>query len=580
MNRALFLSTAVAFGFLVVIVRLGNLMLLDHERLWAKAQSQYQREKQIDVKRGVIYDRRGRELAVNLDEESLYCDPTEVASPRTAALEISSVTGMKYSDVLEKVSQSGGKKHFVWLKRKLGDDEVLKLKNLAPGGFGFVNETRRYYPNGSLASHVLGFVNVDNKAEGGVERMYESTLTNKGGKVVLERDATGKVLSQGLELESKGNNLVLTIDEGLQYIAETALDEAMRKWRADSASVIMMDPFTGDILAMANRPGYDPNDPGKTGPEGRKNRAIMDLYEPGSTFKIVAGTSAIETGAVSLGSMFDCSKGYIEAGGRKYHDVHKLGVIPFEEIFQKSSNVGAIQVAMRVGAGKYYAYAKKFGFGQKTGIDLPWEAAGRLPDLKRFNGASLPSMAIGYGVAVTPLQILRAYSAVANGGYLVTPHVVAQILSPDGEVISSFHGTRTRILKPETAATFKRIFSLVTEDGGTAKQAAISGNHVSGKTGTSRLFDPRTGRYSGLYSSSFVGFVPEHNPRIAMIVVFKGAKGEVYGGVVAGPVFSEIAEKAFAYMNVPRDDAFKNNLVYLGDENQNGVKGAPQWSRN
>lgn len=579
-GRALVFSTAVVFGFLFVVLRLGELMLLDHGSLSKRAENQYLKEKDIEVKRGIIYDRRGRELAMNLELESLFANPAEMTvSPQEAARGIASVTGLNYSDVLRKVS--AGDKRFVWLKRKLPEGQAAAVRELNSGGLGFVSESKRVYPKGTLASHVIGFVDVDNKAADGLEHFYESTLRNKGGKVILERDATGKILSQGVELESRGNNIILTIDEGLQYIAETALDEAMAKWKAESASIVMMEPFTGEILAMTNRPTFNPNEPGGAAAGNRRNRAIIDLYEPGSTFKLITGAAALEAGVVTPQSLFDCSKGYIEVAGKRFSDVHKEGVLSFEEVIQKSSNVGVIQIAQKLGGQKLYEYAKQFGFGEKTGIDLPWEAKGVLRHPSRFSGTSTAAISIGYEVSATPIQILRAYAAVANGGYLPLPHVIGQILSAEGEAISGFREEKTRVIRPETAAILKRILGLVTEEGGTASQAAVKGNRVSGKTGTARLYDPQTGRYSNSYVSSFVGFVPAHDPKVIMIVVIKGAKGAIYGGLVAAPVFSEVAEKAFAYMNVPRDDMAENNVVLL---KENGDWHAPdsafKWSGN
>ncbi|MDA8389102.1 MAG: penicillin-binding protein 2 [Nitrospiraceae bacterium] len=561
MNRGLLLGTVIAFGFFVVLARLAGLMLVDHDWLSAKASSQYLRERAIEVKRGGIYDRQGRELAVSLDAESLYCYRGEVARPRAVAREVSEATGMKYAGLLREMTGPGGRR-FIWLRRKLTRGEAARLGNLkSVRGLGFTDEIRRYYPAGVLASQVLGYLNIDNKAMAGLERQYNSTLMNKGGEVVVERDATGKVLSEGVQMESAGGNIVLTIDEGLQYIAETALDEAMKKWKAQSASLIMMDPYTGAILAMAGRPTFNPNDPGDFGAGARKNRAITDLYEPGSVFKIVTGTAALESGIVTPDSLFDCHGGVFKVGGRTFHDVEKNGVLTFEQIIEKSSNVGTIQVALKLGPDRFHRYARLLGFGRATGIDLPWEAGGRL-EYPRTD-VSLASNAIGYGVAVTPLQILRAYSVIANGGYLVTPHVVSRITASDGQVISSFRCRAKRVLAPETAAVFKNILSLVTQKGGTAPAAAVAGNEVSGKTGTARLFDPRTGRYSDKYSSTFVGFVPASGPKIAMIVVFKAPEGAIYGGTVAGPVFSDVAAKALAYLHVPFDNAGLDRVGYL-----------------
>ena len=564
MNRGLLLGTVIAFGFFVVLARLAGLMLMDHASLSAMASNQYLSESSIQVKRGQILDRQGRVLAVSIGAKSLYCYRGEVPHPRTVALEVSEATGLRYAGLLREMAGQGGKKrHFVWLKRKLTQGEAEKLGGLKTGdGLGFVRETRRYYPSGTLASQVLGYVNIDNKAMSGVEREYNSTLTDKGGQVVVERDATGRVLSEGLHMESSGDNIVLTIDEGLQYMAESALDAAMEKWKARSASLIMMDPYTGAILAMANRPTFNPNDPGAYGARALKDRAMMDLYEPGSVFKIVMGTAALESGVVTPDSTFNCYGGVFTVGGRTFHDVERNGVLTFRQIIEKSSNVGSIQVALKLGPDKFYHNARLLGFGARTGIDLPWESAGRI--VYPHTDVSLASNAIGYGVAVTPLQVLRAYSAIANGGYLVTPHVVSMITGPGGQVISRFHDRAKRVIAPEAVALFKSILSGVTQKGGTAPLAAVAGNEVSGKTGTSRLFDPRTGRYSDRYSATFVGFVPADNPKIAMIVVFKAPKGAIYGGTVAGPVFSQVATEALAYLHVPFDQPATDEIDFKG----------------
>jgi cell division protein FtsI (penicillin-binding protein 3) len=357
-------------------------------------------------------------------------------------------------------------------------------------------------------------------------------------------------------MESKGNNIVLTIDEVLQGLVEDALDKAMAQWRASAVSAIMMDPFTGEILAMANRPAYDPNKGGSARGFEKRNRAITDLYEPGSTFKIVIGTGALEENLVKPTSLFDVGRGGIEVGGKTIRDVHKYGVLSFKEVIQKSSNIGSIMVGMKLGKERVYKYAKLLGFGDKTGIDLPGEVSGWMHAPERWSGTSLGAIPIGQEVAVTPLQLLRAYAVVANGGFLVKPHVVSQIISPTGQVVASFKdGEKKRVLSAKTARTFKDILKSVTEEGGTGKSASVEGNEVAGKTGTAQIINPVTKRYSKeKYVGSFVGFVPADNPRLAIVVVVYEPKGQIYGGVVAAPVFKEIATQALSYLNVPREE--------------------------
>lgn len=560
-KRAVIINTAIGFGFFIVLLRLADIMLVNHGRFYERAKMQQIKGENIQVRRGVIFDRHGREMAVNLELESLYCDPLEVAFPEKSAEAISTITGKPSKAILSRLTSEG---RFVLLDRKLDHDAARKIKDMKIGGLSFMPDAKRFYPKGYFASHILGFVDIDNKGIEGVELKYEKNLSSNGGKVFFARDAGGRKLSQGIDMESKGSNLVLTIDEGLQYMVEAELDNAMEKWHARAAAAIMMDPFTGEILALANRPTYDPNLPGNVRDFERRGRAITDVYEPGSTFKIIMGTAAIEEGAVKLDSRFDCSRGTIEVGGRVIHDVHRHGVLTFKEVIQKSSNVGSVMIGMRLGKQRMYKYARAFGFGEKTGIDLPGEAGGWIRPPDKWSGVSIGSISIGQEVAVTPLQVLRAYSAIANGGSLVTPHVVSRVLTPDSRVQWEFKPDSRKAISRETADTLKEILKTVTEEGGTATAASVSGNHVAGKTGTAQMIDPITKKYSKeKYVSSFVGFVPADNPRIAMIVVIYEPKGQTYGGLVAAPAFKKIAESALSYMEVPRDDANKNMLVVL-----------------
>lgn len=558
-KRAIVLNTIICFCFFVVALRLADIMILDHNRLYAKARMQQLKGEDVRVRRGMIFDRNGRDMAVNLEQESLYCDPAGVAVPKESADKLSAITGKPSKAILTKLSSEG---HFVWFQRKLEPDVARKVKDANMKGIGFVPDSKRFYPKGKVASQIIGFVDVDNKGIEGVELKYNKYLSTGGGKVLLARDASGKTLSQGVDMESKGNNLILTIDEWLQYTSEEELDKVMSESRAGAAAVIMMDPFTGEILAMANRPSFNPNAAGASKNFERRNRAITDCYEPGSTFKIVVGAAALEEKIVSPESRFDVSRGIIEVGKRVIHDDHKHGVLSFEEVIQKSSNVGSIMIGMRLGKERVYRYAKAFGFGEKTMIDLPGEVSGWIRPPERWSGVSIGSVPIGQEVAVTPLQVLRAYAAIANGGFLVTPHVVSRIISPEGQELWAAKYETKRVLSQKTAEKFKDILKLVTQEGGTAKGAAVSGNYVAGKTGTAQIVDPLTKRYSKeKYVSSFVGFVPADNPRLAMIVVVYEPKGQHYGGLIAAPVFKRIAEKALSYMEVPREDGFKNTLV-------------------
>lgn len=560
-KRAIIMATTIVFGFVLVVLRLADIMLLEHGKYIEKAMMQQLKQEDIQVRRGIVFDRKGREMAVNLDMDSLYCDPAEIAEPEDSARVLSEATGKPSKAILAKLSSDT---RFVWLDRKLKPETVTKIKDAKLIGIGFRPDTKRFYPNGMLAAHVLGFTNIDNKGIEGVELKYDSYLKGIGGKVVQVRDASGRTLSEGVDMESRGNNVTLAIDEGLQYMVEAELDSALKRWNATAASAIMMDPFTGEILALANKPSYNPNATNGGYGSDRKNRVITDYYEPGSTFKIIIGTAALEEGVVKIDQKFDCSRGAVEVGGRLIHDVHKHGVLSFKEVIQKSSNVGSAMIGMKLGKEKVYKYAKTFGFGEKTGIDLPGEISGRISPPEKWSGMSIGSISIGQEVGVTPLQILRAYSAIGNGGFLVTPHVVSKITAPDGGLLWSFKPEMKRIISQKTAETFKDILKTVTEEGGTATLAAVKGNQVAGKTGTAQVIDPRTKKYSKeKYIGSFVGFVPADNPKIAMIIVVYEPKGQSYGGVVAAPVFSKIAEAALSYMNVRREDKKENIMLVV-----------------
>ncbi|HMK43122.1 MAG TPA: penicillin-binding protein 2 [Dissulfurispiraceae bacterium] len=560
-KRAIIVVAVVSAAFLAVVVRLADIMVLNHTKFLAKAQGQQIKKELIPVKRGGIYDRRGRELAVNLETESVFVDPAEVSAPEATAKALSRELGREARVMLTKLN---GDNRFAWLERKVELERAHRIREMKLDGIGFVPELKRYYPKGSLASHVIGFVNSENAGLEGVERQLDKQLSTRTEMTMRVKDARGNTLSEGAQKELKGNDIVLTIDEGLQYIVEKHLDETVEKWRPVSATILMMDPRTGEILALANRPAYNLNNASDTPMQKLRNRAITDLYEPGSTFKIVAASAALEERTVTTKSLFDCSAGTIEVGGRKIKDDHHNGVLTFEDVIKKSSNVGTIKIALGLGKQRLYTYMKKFGFGDRTGIDLAGEAGGLVRHPDKWSGMSIGAVAIGQEVSVTPLQVLRAYSAIANGGYLVKPYVVSEIRTPDGLPIARTAPVRERVLSEKTANVFRDMLKRVTEDGGTAKAASVDGNEVAGKTGTAQLYDPKAKRYSKeRYVASFVGFVPAGDPRIALIVVIHEPKGAIYGGVVAGPVFRAVAHEALSYLSVPRDDQRERGLMLV-----------------
>jgi cell division protein FtsI (penicillin-binding protein 3) len=546
----------------MVFLRLTDLMIINHKRLAERAKQQHVKVEDIQARRGIIFDRLGRELALNLELESLYGDSENLNLTNEDIRKIALAVEKEPRVILSKIPGEG---RFAWIVRKIEPGAAEKIRALDLKGLGFLPEAKRYYPKGDLASHILGFVGIDNQALEGIELKYDKYLRTAGGKIFLGRDASGRTLSSGVNAEAKGNNVVLTIDEVIQHIAEKELDRAMAKWRAAAAAVIVLEPFTGEILALANRPSYDPNRPGSASHSERRNRAITDCYEPGSTFKIVIGTGALEEKIVRPNSLFDVSRGGINAGGKTIRDVHKYGLLSFQEVIQKSSNVGSIMVGMKLGKERIYQYAKLLGFGEKSGIDLPGEVSGWMVPPEKWSGTSIGAIPIGQEVAVTPLQVLRAYAAIANGGFLVRPHVVSEVISPDGQALVSFRNReKKRVLSARTAEIFKDILKSVVEEGGTGQSASVNGNEVAGKTGTAQMINPLTKRYSKeKYVSSFVGFVPADDPKLAIIVVVYEPKGQIYGGVVAAPVFRDIADKALSYLDIPREDIPQRNALLV-----------------
>ncbi|MCX7913071.1 MAG: penicillin-binding protein 2 [Thermodesulfovibrionales bacterium] len=561
-TRLIIIACLISSVFLAVVIRLVDIMLLNHSLYVQMAKMQQIKIEEIPIKRGLIFDRKGRELAINVDMESIYCNPSEIGESQIhkVATELSTIMGKDRETVLSKLKANS---KFSWIERKVSPEIAEKIKNSKIKGVGLITESKRFYPKGSLASHLIGYVDIDNKGIEGIESKYDRELTAVNQATVsYYRDAKGNLLSKGVLREIRGNNIILTIDEGLQFILERNLDEAVRQWRASYASAIMMDPFTGEILAMANSPSFNLNNPATVKADMRKNRAITDCYEPGSTFKIIVGAAALEEGLVKPNIRYDCSAGYIEVGGKRIKDVHRHGVLTFQEVIQKSSNVGTIKIALSLGKERLYEYIKKFGFGEKTGIDIIGEVSGWVRPPAKWSGMSIGSIAIGQEVAATPLQILRAYSVIANGGLLVKPYLVSEIQSPEGVTLYKAVPETKRVLREETTMEFKSILTTVTEVGGTAKEASVDGNIVAGKTGTAQKFDPITKRYSKInYVSSFVGFVPVDKPKIALIVVVHDPKGHIYGGIVAAPIFRKIANDALSYLEVPRDDVKDKNIL-------------------
>jgi cell division protein FtsI (penicillin-binding protein 3) len=556
-RRALFVTIGLVVWMLVISARLVQLQVNQHDDLTARARSQQLGALETNPVRGQLLDRQGRELARSIDTASFFADPSEIGDVDETAKRIVSITGQDRVALANRLREAkDGKKKFFWIVRRVDVDTANKLDALNLEGVYSSKEAKRFYPNDALASHVLGFVGLDEIGESGVEQYYNEKIRGEPGKLYLERDRIGRAFESYEVQPHPGQTVVLTIDQTIQYRTEQALGAAVERTHAKSGTAIVMDPQTGEILALANAPSFDPNKPPK-GLEDRVNGALQTTYEPGSTFKVVAYSAAIEKGLVKPEDKIDCQMGQITVAGRLIHDGHPYGILTIADALAKSSNVGAIKLGLLVGDESMYDYIKRLGFGARTGIDLKGESPGILHSLKRWQPSSIGSIAIGQEIGVTPLQMATAYCAIANDGMLVKPHLVREMRGPDGSVIFQAKPETRRALKPETTAALRKMFEGVTLHG-TARKAQLDGYTAAGKTGTAQKIDPRTHKYSTTkYIGSFVGFAPVNNPALVIIVVIDEPQGAYHGGDVAAPVFQEIAEQILPELNVTPDQEFK-----------------------
>jgi cell division protein FtsI (penicillin-binding protein 3) len=519
----------------------------------------------LDARRGLLYDRRGRELAMSIEVDSVYANPAEIEDPARTAAALAPALGMDRAAIPPLTAKLSGEKLFVWVRRKVDPEVRAAVEALQLEGIGFAREHKRFYPHGRLAAHVLGWVGMDNKGMDGLELALDGKVRGHDGQVFALRDARRKSFLKVTKREPvPGNSVVLTIDETIQHIAERELSQAIEDTGALSGSAVVMDPASGDILALANEPTFNPNRASDTPDENRKNRAIVDAYEPGSTFKVITMAVALEKGLVRPGEMFDCQNGAIRVAGATIHDHKPFGLLSATEILEKSSNVGVIKIGLRLGESDFYDYIRRFGLGSKTGIELPGEARGLVREPKDWSGVSQATISFGQEISVTPLQLVTAIATVANGGVLQPPRIVLKELSPSGGTIAeTAPRPAKRILEQSTVETLRRMMITVV-DTGTAKAARVPGYAIAGKTGTAQKIGP-DGRYSANhYVASFVGFVPAGKPRLTILVVLDEPRGSMYhGGDIAAPVFKRIAVPALRHLGVPPD---QDRLIEEGDD--------------
>lgn len=547
------------FFFAITSARAFYLQIIEKDQLVKLAEKQHQKIVALTPARGAIYDRNNAPLAVSIEMDSCYAEPRNIENIAETATRLAPFLGMSREAVENKLNAS---RNFAWLQRRMSPDLVLKIKALDIDGIGFVKETKRFYPNGEVAGHVIGFTGLDPDGLEGIELKYNNTILGSTGYLVTERDALGRDVAQkGIVVTkaSKGQNVTLTLDKNIQYITEKELAKAVTECGAKGGMALVMEPQTGRVLAMANYPSFNPNSYFHYSPSVLRNKTIVDSFEPGSTFKVFLISAALEEKAVTPNDAFNCENGSYAIGGRVIHDTHKYGRLTVADILKYSSNIGAAKIGGRLGQERLYSHLKDFGFGARTGIDLPGEAYGYLRDGSQWFGVELATISFGQGVSATALQLAAAISAVANGGQLMKPYLVETISDENGvELERTSPQVQRRVISPETAATMARLMEGVTTEGGTGMNAAVEGYRVAGKTGTAQKVDPVTRGYStDKRTASFVGFVPAGNPRLTILVVVDEPKTSPYGGVVAAPAFSAIAQQTLCYLKVPPDKEIK-----------------------
>ncbi|MBL7068476.1 MAG: hypothetical protein ISS34_01285 [Candidatus Omnitrophica bacterium] len=537
------------------MARLVYIQISKSTQLTALADNQHNIIIEIAPERGNILDRGLRKLAVDRNVYSVYASPDRIDDDMNPeyAKAISGILDMDEKLILKRLEQD---KSFVWIKREMEKEISEAVAKLELKGVKIIKERKRFYPNGSLASHLIGFTGVDDVGLEGIELAYDGYLKGAPGWRWTVRDAKRRdILSEDVQFipPSDGLDVVLTIDETIQHIVETKLDAVYKKYKAEGASIIVMDPANGDVLALANRPSFDINDFSSSEADARRNRAVTDMYEPGSVFKIITASCAVEGNAVSLNQEFFCENGEYYIGGRILHDHSPYGTLTFREIIEKSSNIGVTKIAQILGRERVCEFIRLFGFGRPTGIDIPGEIKGLVHPASRWSGVSISSVPIGQEVAVTSIQLISAISAIANGGYLVRPRVVREIRDKDGNTIKSFPPTVvSQILSQRSSDTVKDILKGVVEKG-TGRRARLERYTAAGKTGTAQKIEP-DGRYSHTkFIATFVGFAPVEDPRIAVLVTVDKPTPAYYGGTVAAPVFKNVAGDVLKYLRVEPD---------------------------
>jgi cell division protein FtsI (penicillin-binding protein 3) len=551
--RIRLIGLAFIVAFALVGWRAFSLQVLQ-EREWVeRAERQHQKTIPLIPQRGTIFDSSGEALALSMEIDSIYAEPRKLANRDHAARLLAPILDIPLATLRAKLA---GDRGFVWVKRQVPPEMAQRVRNLKLEAVGTIKEHKRYYPNSTVGAQVVGFTGLDPKGLEGIEAAYDKTLLGRGGYLVMERDALGRGIGSGtpeVQGATRGHDLHLTIDENLQYIADRELAAAIQEYNARAGTVIVLEPNSGRILAIANQPEFNPNAVARYRPDDWRNHAISDTFEPGSTMKVFVMAAALNEGVVTPTQLIHCENGSYRVGGRTIHDHHPYGILTAEEVIKVSSNIGSAKIGKMLERKRLHTYLRNFGFGQKSGIELRGEEVGILHDPSKWFEITLATISFGQGISVTPLQLAAATAAIANGGYLMEPYLVEKVTDSAGQVIEERQPKVVRqVVKSDVAARVARMMETVTaDDRGTGIKARVPGFRVAGKTGTAQKVDPVTGGYSAdKRVASFVGFVPAEAPRLVVMVMIDEPHGQVYGGLVAAPVFARVATQSLHYLKV------------------------------
>lgn len=562
MLRMSIVSALCFVGFFIVLSRAFYLHLVDNNQLKWIADKQYNARIPVSIRRGQIFDRNAEELAVSLPVPSIYADPAMIEDRLATAKKLSSVLKIKESELSEKLNTT---KHFVWIKRRISHETLEEVKALNIPGVSYTEESRRFYPNGELAAQVLGAVGYDSQALAGLELAFNDFLISQKKAVTYKRDARGKMYASPVSFveQTDVGSLYLTIDKRIQFITEKALNDAVEKTNAEDGIAIALDPTTGDVLAMATAPAFDPNRYSKYPIENWRNRAVTDSFEPGSTFKVLVVASALDAGTVTPRTTFFCENGAVRIGSNILKDHNPYGKLTVEDIIKVSSNIGAMKVGFALGKEKLFNALRSFGIGSVTGISYPGEVGGIFRNYESWQSVEHATVAFGQGVSVTPLQMATAFATIVNGGIHYRPRLISRLVDRDGNV-TNFQSSNilSQPIKKETSDVMREMLRRVVEQGGTGTSAFSKAYSVGGKTGTAQKVDSGKGYAAGKYYSSFIGFAPVESPRIVVYVGIDEPKGSYYGGTVAAPAVKDIIEGALPHMGVPS----QTSPVLLADQ--------------